>query len=118
MKHPKYRYGDIVYLWSGDKARVLRSYGKDGVVKYQVELLADGKKRDFLEIDISFNNRMEATKKSSDNFIPPSPLCPKCKNLWAITSFGRSKWHDCPTCKDTAENICSTHSINWNQYKF
>lgn len=100
---PKFRNGDIVYNQWGHKVRVLRSYGKHGWIYYECEDCFSKTIEDYAEQDISFN--YDHLKKQEEDFVPTDKECPKCKNPWSVTGFGRKRWYDCKTCKDSAENI-------------
>lgn len=105
MKPPKFRSGDIAYVWTREKVRILRSFGKLGEMKYEIEYVLSKTKAEVYENELSFNNSMEPIK-SKLPYVPTVPNCPKCKSPWITTRIGRDLFYDCPKCKITAEEAC------------
>jgi hypothetical protein len=110
MKPTKFRHGDIVYSPFNEKVRVLRSYGEQDNIMYEVVLIDKDIKTCYSEKSLSFHPSDYNKNNDSDNFVPASPKCPVCNNPWNYSTYGRWKWYDCFTCKDTAENICKRKS--------
>ena len=107
---PKFRNGDIVYNRWGHRIRVVRSYGRNGQLLYQGEDCFSKHLEEYAEDDLSFN--YDHLKPQQEDFVPPEKVCPKCKNAWSITGFGKKRWYDCKTCKDSAENIYNKKDNN------
>jgi hypothetical protein len=103
--NPKFRNGDIVKSWVNMKYRVLRSYGKNGKIFYECEDCFSKAKEHYEESELEFHYK--DLKSNKEDFVPETPNCPRCKNPWSITGFGKKRWYDCSTCKDSAENICN-----------
>lgn len=103
---PKFRRGDIVKTSYNSKAKVLRSYKKDGKFRVDVEF-ESGIKNDYSEDFVSFYHEdLEDTKPTEEVEIPSK--CPVCSSEWTKTKFGTRTWLDCKTCSKTAEDIVNS----------
>ena len=103
----KFRHGDTVYTPYNNRAKVIRSFGMHGKIMYEIEIEGTGDIKQYEEDSLSFTPLNELNQpKKPDNFIPPSPKCPKCNKSWKISRYGRKTWYDCNECRDTAENLC------------
>lgn len=103
----KFRHGDTVYTQYNNRAKIIRSFGMNGKIMYEIQIEDTGDIKQYEEDALSFTPLNELNRpKKSDNFKPPTPKCPKCNTNWKVTKYGRNIWYDCETCKDTAENLC------------